>query len=83
MLSWFPFQASALSNGYTVKSLPGASYLYIPVLDTRSVSLTSVGRSLSDPEIHFTPPFSHPILLTVDSTQESQGTPTGNFSGRT
>ncbi|TRY73236.1 hypothetical protein TCAL_02563 [Tigriopus californicus] len=67
-------QGSGISNAYTVKSLPGASYLYIPVLDARSISTNSVGRSLSDPEIHFSPPFNHPIILTVNPSSDSGGT---------
>ena len=71
----FNFQSSAISNAYTVKSLPGASYLYIPVLDARSVSaVASAKRSLSDPEIHFAAPFGHPIILTVNPSSDNQGT---------
>ena len=32
------FQSSAVSNAFTVKSLPGASYLYIPVMDSAAAS---------------------------------------------
>ena len=30
-------------------------------------------RSLSDPEIHFSKPFAHPIILTVNPTSENCG----------
>jgi len=84
-------QVSAVSNAYTVKSLPGA-YLYIPLMGSASggptaldcgglisgdgsrsahSSLTSVRRSQSDPEIHFSPPFGHQIILTVPSNDGS------------
>ena len=76
------FQASGASNAYTVKSLPGA-YLYIPVLEppmnssTAAItSFSSVKRSLSDPEIHFTIPIpfgGHPIILTVNPTSDRKG----------
>ena len=103
------FQASSISNAYTVKSLPGA-YLYIPLLASAAggdgggrsgeggviyggaggggggrvvgagagsvvsvSSLTSVRRSLSDPEISFAPPFGHPIILTVNPSSDNMG----------
>jgi hypothetical protein len=76
------FQVSGTSNAYTVKSLPGA-YLYIPVLEppinssTAAItSFSSVKRSLSDPEIHFTIPIpfgGHPIILTVNPSSEKNG----------
>ncbi len=96
-------QGSAISNAYTVKSLPGA-YLYIPLLASGGgggaggdgvgaggevvvgagagagagsvisvSSLSSVRRSLSDPEIHFAPPFGHPIILTVNPSSDNPG----------
>ena len=77
-----PLQVSGLSNAYTVKSLPGA-YLYIPVLEPPNYSNTaaitsfsSVKRSLSDPEIHFTIPIpfgGHPIILTVNPSSDKNG----------
>ncbi len=36
-------------------------------------SLSSVRRSLSDPEIHFAPPFGHPIILTVNPSSDNAG----------
>ena len=36
-------------------------------------SLSSVRRSLSDPEIHFAPPFGHPIILTVNPSSDNPG----------
>ena len=36
-------QSSAVSNAFTVKSLPGASYLYIPVMDSAASSNKLMG----------------------------------------
>ncbi len=36
-------------------------------------SLASVRRSLSDPEIHFAPPFGHPVILTVNPSSDNIG----------
>ena len=53
------FQSSAVSNAFTVKSLPGASYLYIPVMDSAASSNKLMGgggsggrRDTSQVKIH-------------------------------
>ena len=70
---------SAISAAYTVKSLPGG-LLYIPMVEGThhsSVSLTSIRRSMSDPDLPFhppqQPPFGHPIILTVNPSTDSGG----------
>ena len=81
---YIQLQVSGASNAYTVKSLPGA-YLYIPVLEPAGInsntaaaltSFSTVKRSLSDPEIHFTIPMpfgGHPIILTVNPSSDKNG----------
>ena len=36
-------------------------------------SVSAGKRSLSDPEIHFSKPFAHPIILTVNPSSENCG----------
>ena len=78
-----PSLVSALSNAYTVKSLPGAM-LYIP-LDSEYNTPIALKRSLSDPEIYFPSAVKHSLIVAVNgllsSTARSGGGGAGGISG--